>query len=830
MPIESLTPEQLYRHCPTAWLQSAQKSPTQESADQGTLTDGEHRNTGSSQERRGAHGQERAIEAIRFGIGMNATGYNLYVASSPGAGRVELTQDVITAVAKYCKPPSDWCYVHNFKSAHEPIALELAHGLGRTLSKEIERLILSLLNSLPAAFKSDEYRNRLIELKQNHEQHEPKEVQQLATQALNEDVLMARNPQGYRLMPAKAGMALEQSEFDALPDDVRKRIGQALEKYNLLLTRLLEELPTWQDEMQDAIETINLEFVTRIVAPAIDQLQQRYAQSTEVVAYLEAVKEDIISNFPDFLDNNDDGTPHNPRARAKSPELRRYCVNALVSGGDAGCAPIIYEMNPTFQNVMGRLENLAYKGTVTTDLTLIKPGALHRANGGYLMLDADKILQRPYVWEGLKRSLTSREIKIEPVEEWMSQNATISLAPQPIPLEIKLILLGSRETWHLLSEYDPDFTELFKVYADFNEECEYNEENAARYCAWMQQGIETEKLLPFSDDALARIIEYASRLAEDRERLILRNQTILDILRESSHWARSTEICHEPVQQGIKVQRHHVDRALHERHLRSAQLEQQLQQEILRNTLVVDTQGTAIGQINGLTVLEVGAHSFGLPARITATARMGEGKIINIEREAELSGALHSKGVMILSAYLTNTFLPNKPFSVVATLVFEQSYAQIDGDSASGAELCALLSAIGRIPLRQDLAITGAVNQFGQLQAVGGVNEKIEGFFAICQQRGLSGTQGVIIPRANLKHLMLDQSVVAAVLAGQFHIYAADTIEAAASLLTGLPWDVHAPSDPCILRSINTRLDHFTRYMSEESLLPHWPRRQNDKS
>lgn len=802
-----LLPSQLYRQCPTDWL-----TPAPEDA------------------HTGFHGQERAVDAIRFGIEMTHPGYNLYVASSAGAGRVELTRQVIAPFAASGRAPGDWCYLFNFNSAHEPIAVSLPAGMGKALCKDAEKLLHALLTTLPAAFKSDDYRNRLIPIKQSYDRREPEEVKTLATQARAEDVVMLRTTQGYHLAPCQDGKALEQEEFEKLPADKRKRIAQALDKYNILLTRTLDQLPAWEDEMQDAIENINIEMVTRLVNPLVEHLKATYAAYPDVVRYLEALRDDVIDNFPDFLDNNEDGTPHNPRTRAKDPEFRRYRVNPLVSQGEHTGAPIVYEMNPTFQNVMGRLENIAYMGTLTTDLTLIKPGALHRANGGYLLLDADKILQRPYVWEGLKRSLTSREIKIEPVEEWMSQNSTLSLSPQPIALDIKLILLGDRETYHLLSEYDPDFIELFKVLADFSEECDYNADNVRRYSTWLRQSISAEQLQPFSHDALARVIEHASRLSEDSERLILRNQTILDVMRESSHWAMVEQRAAENLQSiPLEVTRRHVGKALSERRRRSAQAEQQLQQEILRNTLLIDTDGERIGQINALTVLETGDYSFGLPSRITATARMGEGKVIDIERETELSGPLHSKGVMILSAYLTSTFQPHKAFSVSATLAFEQSYAIIDGDSASGAELCVLFSAIGRLPLRQDLALTGAVNQFGQLQAVGGVNEKIEGFYAICAQRGLTGTQGVIIPGANVKNLMLDESVVEAVSAGRFHIYAVDTIEDAASLMTGIPWDTSDPHADTVLKRMNSRLEAYERHAAEDTTRPHWPRSQKDK-
>lgn len=808
MTVKAISADLLYRPCPTDWL-------TPDTQDLST----------------GFHGQERAVDAIRFGIEMTHPGYNLYVASSAGAGRVELTHQVVAPFAAARAAPCDWCYVFNFNSAHEPLAIRLPPGVGRQLCKDVEKLLHTLLTTLPAAFKSDDYRNRLIPIRQSYDRREPEEVRTLAAQALEEDVIMLRTPQGYHLAPCQHGKALEQQEFDKLPAEKRKHIAQALDKYNVLLTRTLEQLPAWEEEMQDVIENLNIDIVTRLVTPVIEHLKSNYAEHPEVQRYLDGFRDDVIDNFPDFLDNSEDGAPHNPKARAKSPELRRYHVNTLVSQNEGEGAPIVYEMNPTFQNVMGRLENIAYMGTLTTDLTLIKPGALHRANGGYLLLDADKILQRPYVWEGLKRSLTSREIKIEPVEEWTSQNSTLTLSPQPIALDVKLILLGDRETYHLLSEYDPDFIELFKVLADFNEECEFNAANARRYSAWLQQSITTENLLPFAPEALARVIEHASRLAEDRERLILRNQTILDVMREASHWAHrelaKSAACDSRVKP--EVTRQHVTKALAERKRRSAQAEEQLRQEILRNTLLIDTQGEMIGQINALTVLEIGDYSFGMPSRVTATSRMGDGKIIDIERETDLSGALHSKGVMILTAYLTSTFLPHKSFSVSATLAMEQSYALVDGDSASGAELCALLSAISKLPLRQDVAMTGAVNQFGQLQAVGGINEKIEGFFAICQQRGLTGKQGVIIPAANLKNLMLEDDVLDAVNAGQFHLYAVDRVEEAASLLTGLPWDTQDPHSDTILKRMNQRLETYEKQAAEDTTRPHWPRSQKDK-
>lgn len=806
-----LSASQLYRSCPLDWLTSLSDATSP-----------------------GFHGQDRAVDAIRFGVEMPHPGYNVYVASSAGTGRVDLTRQVIDMVAKKRPTPDDWCYLFNFNSTHEPIAVKLSSGQGKLLSKDVDKLLQILLTNIPATFKSDEYRNRLAPVKQTFDRREPDAVKALAELAKSESVAMLRTAQGYHLAPMHNNIALAQDDFDKLSPEQRKTLSQALERYNVLLTRMLEDLPKWEDEMKDEIENINIEIVTHIVTPLVEQLKQTYASHPDVIRYLEALRDDVIDNFPDFLDNNEDGAPHNPKARARDPEFRRYRVNTLVSHSEQNGAPIIYEMNPTFQNVMGRMENVAYMGTLITDLTLIKPGALHRANGGYLLLDADKILQRPYVWEGLKRSLTSQEIKIEPVEEWMSQNSTLSLSPQPIALEIKLVLLGDRETYQLLSEYDPDFIELFKILADFNEECEYNAENVGRYSEWLHKSIEQEKLQPFTDAALAKVIEHASRLSEDSERLTLRNQAILDVMREASHWAMrlsqdrgpTAEACPPPC---LKVQREHVCKALSERKRRSSQAEESIQKEILRDTLLIDTTGERIGQVNALTVLEQGDYCFGLPTRVTATARMGEGKIVDIERETDLSGALHSKGVMILSAYLTSTFQPHKAFSVSATLAFEQSYALVDGDSASGAELCALLSAIGRFPLRQDLALTGAVNQFGQLQAIGGVNEKIEGFFQICSQRGLSGTQGVIIPAANIKNLMLEDSVTDAVRQGQFHLYAVDSIEEAASMLTGLPWESHEPYSDSVVKRMVSRLDVYERNAAEDTTRPHWPRSSKDK-
>jgi lon-related putative ATP-dependent protease len=540
---------------------------------------------------------------------------------------------------------------------------------------------------------------------------------------------------------------------------------------------VLGKLPGWQRESQEELRKLNREMIERAVSGFFDELEGRYASFEQVVEHLRAVREDVVDNVDAFRPEGESTVPENTRRRVE--EFPQYAINVMVDNGETHGAPVIYEDNPNYTNLVGRIEHVAHLGALSTNFMLIKPGALHRANGGYLVLDAVHVLSSPFAWHALKRALRSRELRIESLERLMSLLSTISLEPEPIPLDVKVVLVGDRLLYYLVRELDQEFAMHFKVAADFTEELDRDDDSAVLYARLVAMLIADDELRAFDRGAVARVIEQCARRVEDSKKLSLHVGSLLDLLRESDWQAAEAG--------ADTVTAEHVQRAIDAAIRRLDQLRERVHEQILRGIHLVDTDGEAPAQVNGLSVYHLDESSFGIPTRITATARLGSGEVVDIEREVELGGNIHSKGVMILSAFLAARYARDEPLALAATLVFEQSYGGVEGDSASAAELCALLSALSGLPLRQSLAITGSVNQRGQVQAIGGVNDKVEGFFDICSARGLSGEQAVILPASNVQHLMLRRDVVEAVEQGRFAIYAVSTVDEAVSLLTGVP-------------------------------------------
>ena len=570
--------------------------------------------------------------------------------------------------------------------------------------------------------------------------------------------------------------------FRQWPDEVQEKVKADISELEKELQELLQKLPQWESKQREQLRELNQEVTSRAVSHLIEELAKKYDDLKEVLDYIEQVRADLLENAEEFQASE----PHSPqealavamRGGTAKPSFRRYQVNVIVDNDNCEGAPIVYEDLPTHTNVMGRIEQMAQFGALMTDFNLIKPGALHTANGGFLLIDIRKLFMQPIVWEELKRALFSSEIRIQDLSEALGFASTATLQPQPIPLDVKVVLLGDPTLYYLLSWIDPDFAELFKVAADFDDQVPRNRDNTARYGQLVANIAQRQDLRPLNKQALARVIERAARLANDSQRLTLRMRAISDLLYEADYWAEQSgheEISAEDITKAIDAQIHRADRIRERSH-----------EQILREVMLIDTDGEAIGQVNGLSVLQLGEFAFGKPSRITARVRLGRGEVLDIEREIELGGPLHSKGVLILSGFLGARFARRHPLALSASLVFEQSYGGVDGDSASSAELYALLSALSGLPIRQSLAVTGSVNQHGQIQAIGGVNEKIEGFFDICNARGLTGNQGVLIPASNVKHLMLRQDVVDAASAGKFHIYPVDVIDQGIELLTGL--------------------------------------------
>ena len=729
-------------------------------------------------------GQPRATDAIQFGIGIRRDGYNLYVLGAPGTGRHTVARQFLQRQAATESVPSDWCYVNNFEQPHKPRALRLPAGMGVQLRDDMDQLMEDLRSAIPAAFESEEYRTRRQELEQELKERQEQAFEELRKEAESHHIALIRTPSGMAFAPTRKGEVLNPEEFQKLSEAEQKRIEAVVSTLEEQLARIIHQFPQWRREGQQRIRGLDRDVTMSAVGHLIDELRKKYAPLPEVVRYLDEVREAVIENSDDFRRTEEGGEMTLlgipiPRSLTGAATLRRFQVNVLIDHSATRGAPVIYEDSPSYQALIGRVEHLAQMGALVTDFTLIKPGALLRANGGYLILDVRKVLMQPYAWEGLKRVLSSREVRIESLGQALSLVSTVSLEPEPVPLDVKVVLVGERLLYYLLYHYDPDFSELFKVAADFEDYMARSEDNDMLYARLVATQARREGLLALDRQACARVIEHGARLAADAEKLSIRLRDISDLLREADYWARQAK-------RGV-VTAEDVQRALDAKVYRSDRVRERIQEEIHRGTLLIDTSGERAGQVNGLSVVMLGDFMFGHPNRITAQARLGKGEVLDIQREVELGGPIHSKGVMILAGFLGARYAPGRPLSLSASLAFEQTYGEVEGDSASSAELYALLSALAEAPIKQSLAVTGSVNQHGGIQAIGGVNEKIEGFFDVCRARGLTGDQGVLIPAANVKHLMLRHDVVEACAEGKFHVYPVRTVDEGIELLTGLP-------------------------------------------
>jgi predicted ATP-dependent protease len=723
-------------------------------------------------------GQERATEAIELAVGIERDGYNLFVMGPAGCGRHTLVRQKIEARAKGAPRPSDWVYVNNFAQPHRPIAIELPSGRGAGLSKDMQRLVQELRSNIPAVFEGDEYRSKADSIDAEFKERHEKAFSALGDEAIAQGVALLRTPAGFSFAPVKDGEVVGADEFAKLPEAEQQRIKGAIEALQTKLERLIRDTMRWRKERLERVQGLNREMTLYAVGHLVDELKQRYADQPRVVEYLDTVQRDVIENADDFRKLDEEPSPIARLMQQDEPSLRRYQVNVLVDNGAPDGSPVVYADHPTLQNLVGRIDHISRLGTLVTDFGLIKPGALHRANGGYLLVDAIRLLTQPFAWEGLKRALLRHQVRIESPGEAYGLISTLSLEPEPIPLKVKVVLVGERLLFYLLQAYDPDFGRLFRVAADFEEHLERTPETSLLFARFIATRARADKLLPLARDAVARALDFGSRAAGDTRKITANVERMVELLHEADHQARhagGATIGVADIQGAIDAQRH-----------RAGRLRAEVQEAILRGKVLIDTAGTAVGQVNGLSVFDLGDFAFAEPVRITATTRLGEGQVIDIQREVELGGAIHSKGVMILSSFLAARFSGNLPHSLAASLVFEQTYGHVDGDSASLAELCALLSSLADAPIRQGFAVTGSINQLGEVQPIGAVNEKIEGFFDICQARGLSGEQGVLIPAANVDQLMLRDEVVAAAADGKFRVYAVRNVDEAIELLTGM--------------------------------------------
>jgi len=763
MAVPPLQPEDLYRRCDPANLDF------DTTADLEPLED--------------FLGQERAVEAVRFGVGMRHKGYNLFALGPAGTGKLALVRRKIRERAASEEVPADWCYVFNFSDAHKPLALRLPPGKGAELTRDMEQLVKDLHGAIGGVFESDEYRTRTQSVQEELEERQEKALEGIHKKAEQKGIALLRTPTGFTLAPLRDGKPLGPEEFQELPEEERQKIEADVGELQDEMRKAMHQMPLWKKRTDERIEELNREMATAAIAHLLAALREKYASIQRVVEHLLRVEADVVEHFRRFLPEQEEKPlpfaiklPHQDEG---PPWHHRYQVNLLLAHDKDGGAPVVYSDLPAYNNLIGRVEHRAHLGALETDFTMIRPGALHQANGGYLILDALKLLMQPFAWEALKRALQAGEIRIESLGQITSLISTLSLEPEPIPLDVKVVLIGERYVYYLLSRLDPELDELFKVAVDFEDRVPRDADSDRAVARLVASMVRRGELRHFDRPAVARVIEHSARMAEDNERLTSHLRSIGDLVQESDYWAgeagRDT-VAAEDVQRAIDAQVRRADR-----------ISQRLREEIGRGTILIDSDGRKVGQVNGLAVMSLGGFAFGHPSRITARTRLGKGEVIDIEREVKLGGPIHSKGVLILSGFLAGRYALEHPLSLSASLVFEQSYGGVEGDSASSAELYALLSSLAETPIRQSLAVTGSVNQLGEVQAIGGVNEKIEGFFDVCKERGLTGDQGVLIPASNIKHLMLRIDVVEAVAQGRFAVYPVSTIDEGIEILTGLP-------------------------------------------
>ena len=750
-------------------------------------------------------GQDRAVGAIRFGIGMRRAGYNIYALGPDGIGKHTVVQRFLEAQAEEEARPLDWCYVSNFKEPRKPRALQLNAGRGATFQADMARLVEDVRHTLRTAFESEEFRTRRQVLEEEIKERQEHALEEIEEAAKARGIALMRTPVGFAFTPVAGGKVISPEVFQRQAKEDRERIESDIDDLQKRLQQVLRKAPRWMKELRDNIRELSDQTATFAIGHLIEELRDGYADLPEIQAFLDEVQVDVVRNVETIAAAQEKAGPDGASVEFGAeiedghPVFRRYRVNLLVDNDGLDHAPVVYEDDPSFDRLRGRIEHRAEMGTLLTDFHMIRPGALHRASGGYLIVDALKVLTRPMVWDALKQALLTKEIRIEPPAQVLGLLSTVTLEPDPIPLEVKVVMVGDRRLYYLLAQHDPEFGRLFKVAADFDERIERSDDNNQFYARLVATLVRKEELKAFDTAAVARVLEYSARHAGDSEKLSTQIEGLADVLRESDYW---TERAGRKLVGAADVQ-HALDARIH----RLDRVRQQIQEEIERGTIVIDTEGETVGQINGLAVLQLGDFAFGRPSRITARVRLGRGEVVDIEREVELGGPLHSKGVLILSGYLSSFYASDRPLSLGASLVFEQSYGGVDGDSASSAELYALLSAIAEVPIKQCYAVTGSVNQRGEVQAIGGVNEKIEGFFDLCAARGMSGAQGVLIPATNVKHLMLHARVVDAVAEGKFHIYPVETIDQGLEILTGIAAGIRGPDGRFPEGTINRKVE-----------------------
>ncbi|ANO34848.1 ATP-dependent protease [Vibrio breoganii] len=729
-------------------------------------------------------GQERAQSAVEFAMSIREKGYNIYAIGRNGLGKR-------TMILRYLKRHPfdlhelyDWCYVANFDDVRVPKVLKLPRGVGQSLRADIEKLMTKLLKAIPLAFDNEMYFSRADRLKNQLTNKQNSALEHLTKEAKEKSISLSITTQGdYQFVALDGEEPYTEEAFEQLDKKTQADFEKTIDTLEISLRHIIRDLTEWEEQYSDKIQKLNSDVTLDVIGHFIKELKAKYKKHPEVKQHLAELQADIVENVDIFLEeSNEQGEIATASLDKKLP--RRYKVNVLVSQPQDDL-PIIVEESPNYHSLFGYVETATFKGTVFTDFSLIRPGALHKANGGVLLMDAVKVLEQPYVWDGLKRALRSRELSLTALEKQVTMTGAVSLDPEPIPLDVKIILFGDYRTYQLLQHYDPEFAELFRVTADFEDEMKRDTDSELHYTRFISSIVHDNKLLHCDKKAIARIIEHSSRRAGDQNKISLHSANIANLLREANYIARSAR--------ANIIRATHVEKALLNQLSRVSRLQESVMETFVNGTTLIHTHGEAVGQVNALSVLSTSDHMFGAPNRITATTSYGSGEVIDIERNVDLGGSIHSKGVMILTAYLSSVFGKTAKIPLTTNITFEQSYGGVDGDSASMAEFCAVVSAFSKQANRQDIAITGSMNQFGEAQPIGGVNEKIEGFFDVCKIKGRSSAQGVIIPKSNVQNLMLRFDIVEAVEKGEFHIWAIEHVSEAIKLFTGK--DAGIPTD-----------------------------------
>jgi lon-related putative ATP-dependent protease len=722
--------------------------------------------------------QERAINALQLGLEIQEKGFHIYVAGPRGIGKMTAVTEYLHRYARQKPTPSDWCYVHNFDDPYEPKALELPPGQGKEFQKDISTLLQNVRAQLPKAFDSDDYNKRRLEIMETAEKLRNAIVEQLQAKASAANFSLYTGPFGVSLIPLENGQPMTEERFRQLSEEEQNAIGERRAALFKELSESMKIIREIQREADARIQELDRHVAHSIVGELVQEIAEKYRSLPDVLRYLRDLENDMVQNRHLFMPRSAEVPPF-PFLMGEEDPFRRYQVNLLIDHAGLEGAPVVIELNPTHGNLFGKVEKELRYGALYADFTLIKPGSLHKANGGFLVLPVEELLSNLGSWDGLKRCIRTNEVFIEDLAEKLALYTTKSLRPQPIPLNIKIILIGNPLFYQLLYALDDEFPELFKVKAEFHTRVPRNEENLRQILGFLRRFCEKENLKPLNREAIQRVLEHSCRLAESQNHLSTEFGALADVVRESHFYALK--------ENSPTITQEHINKTLHQKIYRANLIEERIQEMIAQGEILLDTQETRIGVVNGLSVISVGDYEFGKPSRITATVALGKGEIVDIEREVALGGPIHSKGVLILAGYLYQKYAQHTPLTLTARVVFEQSYSPVEGDSASSAELYALLSALANVPIKQGIAVTGSVNQRGEIQPIGGVNEKVEGYFRVCKHLGLHGEQGVLIPESNKHHLVLSDEVVEAVRQKKFHIYTAKTVDEGIELLTGMP-------------------------------------------